>query len=75
MKIVLVLLLLLPLSAACYYLYLRFSAIAEVRLAPRSKMFFCDKHGFISPEHLISFIDVKHCPLCYHETLLAQEKI
>lgn len=49
------------------YVYLR--AKLEVKAAPREDMFMCDKHGAFRKRHLIKFLDMEYCPLCFDEKM------
>lgn len=53
-----------------YVLYIGWVYLAswlEVKNAPREEMFNCDTHGPIRKVHLITFMDVPYCPICFHE--------
>jgi hypothetical protein len=42
---------------ALYVAYMFWEAYVEVKGAPREEMFLCNKHGFLSPKHLITFAE------------------
>jgi len=58
-----------------YILYLWLDAWAAAKTAPRSEMFLCDTHGPMRKEHMITFVGIPYCPLCFHSKLTRAEKI
>jgi len=58
-----------------YVAWICLEAFVEVKGQPREDMWLCDVHGTISKRHLIYFIGMPYCPLCFHNRLSSAEKI
>lgn len=56
-----------------YALYVVVSAHREVKDAPRTPMFSCDKHGLVPMQYTLKLNvfgnDVEYCPLCYEDRI------
>ncbi len=62
-------------TAIVYFGWVLLSAWLETKNSPKEPMFLCNAHGFIRQKHLISFMGVPYCPVCFHTRLSSMEKV